>query len=75
MSDLIILDRLATENKDVLCFPIDTNFKRANIGKNGWGEITIAVSNDFIANINNYVGALYLANKDQFREYKESEGE
>ncbi len=66
ISALLVLNEMANTDADVLAFPLDTNFKYARTGKNGWGEITIAVSNHVIANIDSYVGSLYLANKDQY---------
>ncbi|MHB8961994.1 MAG: hypothetical protein ACYC5K_02455 [Saccharofermentanales bacterium] len=66
ISALLVLNEMGTQNDDVLAFPLNTNFKYARTGKDGWGEITIAVANHVIANIDRYVGALYLADKDQY---------
>ncbi len=68
VSALLALQDMADKNKDVLSLPIDTNFKYARTGKDGWGEIHVAIPNHVIANIDKYVGALYLANKDQYAE-------
>ena len=65
-SSLLVLDEMRTKNMDVLAFPLSTNFKYARTGKGGWGEITIAVSNHVIANIDAYVGSLFLANQEQY---------
>ena len=66
VSALLVLNEMGTRNEDVQAFPLSTNLKRAQTGKDGWGEITIAVSNHVITNINKYVGALYMANLEQY---------
>ena len=63
-----VLSVMADRNLDVMAFPLNTNFKYAHTGRDGWGEITVAVPNHVIANIDNYVGSLYLANRKQYRE-------
>jgi hypothetical protein len=75
ISDLIALDNMATDNKSILSFPISSNFKRGNTGKNGWGEIIIAIPNDVIINLTKYIGALYLADQNEFEKYKNAEPE
>ena len=77
---LLVLDKLAELNKDVYAFPLSTNLKSAKMGKDNWGEITVAVPNQLIYNINNYVGSLYLANAKEYedmcvKEYEDSTGE
>jgi DnaJ-class molecular chaperone len=66
VSALLVLHAMAEQNDDVLAFPLNTNFKYARTGKDGWGEITIAVSNHVIANMDSYVGSLYMANQAQY---------
>lgn len=66
VSALLVLHAMAEQNDDVLAFPLNTNFKYARTGKDGWGEITIAVTNHIIANMDSYVGSLYLANRNQY---------
>lgn len=66
ISALLVLHEMGKKNDDVLAFPLNTNFKYARTGTDGWGEITIAVANHVIANIDHYVGALYMADKEQY---------
>lgn len=70
ISDLIALNNMADDNKKIFAFPISSNFKYARTGKSGWGEITIAIPNNMVANIDQYVMALYAADKDEFKQYK-----
>lgn len=63
-----VLSVMADRNLDVMALPLSTNFKRANTGRDGWGEITVAVPNRVIANLDNYIGSLYLANRKQYGE-------
>jgi hypothetical protein len=72
-SDLITLDKMSIDNKKVFALPVSSNFKRANMGKNGWGEIVLAIPNETIMNLDNYIGALYLADKKEFDEYQNKE--
>lgn len=69
VSALVVLHELADrdEKEAVFAFPL-TNFKRAQTGKDGWGEITIAVSNHVIANIDRMVGSLYMADREKYAE-------
>lgn len=68
MSDFSKLDNIANRNGNIKAFPLGTNFKRAQIGKNGWGEMTIAVDNRTILNYTNgeVVGALYITSKEEW---------
>ncbi len=68
-----VLSKLANHGKkdSVFAFPLSTNFKCARTGKDGWGEITIAVSNHVVANIDHFVGSLYLADEDEYSRIEE----
>jgi hypothetical protein len=72
-NDLIALDKMARDNKKIFLLSISTNLKRANTGKDGWGEVVLAIPNETIMNLDNYVGGLYLADKEEFAEYKNKE--
>ena len=73
ISALPVLKKLADLDKqnEVFAFPIDTNLKYARTGKDGWGEITIAVSNNVVANIDKFVGSLYIADKEAYKQIEE----
>ena len=73
VSALDVLARLADlDMKDaVFAFPLDTNIKYARTGKDGWGEITIAVSNHVVANIEKFAGSLYIADKEAYKQIEE----
>ena len=45
MSDLLKLNNIAKRNGDIRMFPLD-NIKSAQTGKNGWGQITIAINKE-----------------------------
>ena len=74
MSDLLKLNNIAKRNGDIRMFPLD-NIKSAQTGKNGWGQITIAINNESVIDIltDKGVGALYLVGKEDWE--KESEVE
>lgn len=72
-SDLSALDKMARDNKKIYLISISTNFKRATTGKNGWGEVVLAVPNETIMSLDSYVGGLYLADQYEFAEYKNKE--
>lgn len=73
VSDLIAISNMADDNnQNVFAFPVSTNFKYARTGKDGWGEITIAIPNHMVSNIDKYVMSLYAADREEFRKYKEN---
>ena len=77
ISALAVLAKLADLDKqnEVFAFPLHTNLKYARIGKDGWGEITIAVSNHVVTNIDKFVGSLYMADAEAYKQVeKELEG-
>lgn len=70
ISALAVLKKFADLDKqnEVFAFPLDTNLKYARTGKDGWGEITIAVSNHVVANIDKFVGSLYMADAEAYKQ-------
>lgn len=69
ISAFAVLSEMADRNlSGVMAFPLNTNLKYAHTGRDGWGEITVAVPNHVIANINKYVGSLYFADRGQYGE-------
>ena len=56
----------------VFAFPLNTNFKYARTGREGWGEVTIAVTNHIIANIDKFSGSLYMADKDAYADIEKN---
>ena len=56
----------------VFAFPLNTNFKYARTGREGWGEVTIAVTNHIIANIDKFSGSLYMADKDAYADIEKT---
>lgn len=70
MSDLMAMDAISKKGGDIKAFPVGSNIKRCQTGADGWGEITIAVDNRTILQIGDYVGALYLVNREEFEKEK-----
>ena len=68
-SDLIVMQEMAERSMDICAFP---NVKRAQTGKNGWGELICAVPNPMILNMNSYLICLYMVNAKQFKQLKGS---
>lgn len=68
MSNLLKLDNIAKRNGNIKAFTLDSNFKRGQIGKQGWGEITIAVDNQTIKDYANseLIGVLYITSKEEW---------
>lgn len=73
MSDLIKLDAISKRNGDIKSFPVSSNFISSKSGKDGWGEIAIAIDNASVQNLfmGNAIGILYIVSKDEWE--KESE--
>lgn len=74
MGTLGIFEKMSNDNnKDLKVSPL-SNVKRACGGKNGWGEITIAMPNEIITNLlinpDYYVGGLIIASRSEFEKYK-----
>ena len=75
MSDLIIMNKMAQENKDISC---STTLVEAKTVKKG-GHVTIGVDHQSIVNLalpnNKYAAILYVVNMDEFKEIKKSEAQ
>jgi hypothetical protein len=69
MSDFEIIKKMSDGNMDIKLAPAG-NFKRAQTGKNGFGEITLAVDNNTIINLDDYYIGLFFMNKKQFDKLK-----
>ena len=72
MNDFEIMDKMAINNMDIVCCP-PSNFKRANTGKQGFGEIVMACGNEQIMNLDNYLPILYLVNAEVYGKLKTGE--
>jgi len=68
-SDFEIMSIMSQKNMDIKLAPSD-NFKRANTGKNGFGEVVMAVDNQTILNIDKYIFGLYFINREEFNKLK-----
>ena len=62
-----ILKKMSADNMDIVAAP-PSNFKRANTGKDGYGELTMAVANTQILRLNEYAVILFLVNKEQLKQ-------
>jgi hypothetical protein len=75
VNNLDVLAKMSKDNNKELKFaPINTNLKRAQSGKDGWGEVTIAMPNDIICDLlvnpEYYVGGFLIAKREEFNKYK-----
>lgn len=77
MSDFIKLKNIADRNGDIVSFNLSSNLKSAKTGKDGWGEVVIAVDNKTITEMavrDKYIGVLYLVSKEDWeKETKNNE--
>lgn len=74
MDDFKVMSEMSKSRKDIRMFPLKDNFKGAKTGKNGFGELTIAVNNSTIFEIfsgKKFVGGLYLMDEKQFFDIKQ----
>ncbi len=74
MGTLGVFERMSNDNnKELKVSPI-SNVKRASTGKNGWGEMVIAMPNDiitsFLVDSDKYIGGLLICRKEEFEKYK-----
>lgn len=76
-----IFERMSQKNNNALKLSPLSNVKSAQSGKDGWGEISIAVPNEIIINFlskeDYYVGGLLICERSEFENEKtlaESEG-
>lgn len=74
MNDFVKLGNIAKRNGDIKAFNASTNFISSKSGKNGWGEITIAIDNASVQNLfmDNAIGILYIVSKDEWKKESES---
>ena len=68
-------EKMSKDNNQELKVSPLSNVKRACSGKNGWGEMTVAMPNDvitnFLINPDYYIGGLVICKRDEFEKYKE----
>ena len=72
IDDFDVMRVMGTRKADIKMFP-PSNFKRCGTGKEGYGEVTIAVDNSTIQKLNtgvNIVFALYAVNHDEYKQIK-----
>ena len=77
MSDLIKLDNISKRNGDIRACPIPGNLKSTHTGKDGWGEVTIAIDNATVSRLNNddLFGILCLVSREEWEKEKAEEGD
>ena len=77
MSDLLKLEAIRKRNGDIKAFPIAHNFISADTGKNGWGNVKIAVDNETIIQMGvnqKYTGILYLVSNADWKAEQNKKG-
>jgi hypothetical protein len=70
MSDLLKLENIRKRNGDIKAYPITSNIISTETGKNGWGNVQIAVDNATISEMiinGKYTGILYLVSNDEWK--------
>ena len=72
MSDLLKLNNISKRDGDIRAFPLASNLKAAQTGKQGWGEVTIAVNNGTVQDlaIDNVIGILFIVGRDEWEKEK-----
>lgn len=75
MSDLQKLENISNRNGDIKAFPLTTNLKSGNTGKDGWGELKIAVDNATVINFTNnkVIGVLYVIGREEWEKEGDSD--
>lgn len=75
MGTLGIMEKMSNDNNKELKVSPLSNIIRGNTGKNGWGEMVIAMPNDIITdftiNPQNYIGGLIICKKEEFEKYRD----
>ena len=64
-----VLDLMCEREMNIYAFPLGTNMKRANTGKDNYGEMVIAVANDVILSMamgKKLTGVLLIYDAPQF---------
>lgn len=70
MNDFEVMKHMADNGMDIRVAPLASNLKRYQTGKDGYGEVTIAVDNVTIQLLNDYIGGLYLMSRAEFMQFK-----
>lgn len=69
-------EKMSQDNNQELKVSPLSNVKRACSGKDGWGEMTVAMPNDvitnFLINPDYYIGGLVICKRNEFEKYKEN---
>jgi hypothetical protein len=68
MSDLLKIENIRKKNGDIKAFPLSSNLKRTNHGKDVWGEVTIAIDGVSVERIWNdeVIGVLYIIGREEW---------
>ena len=69
-----IMERMSqNDNKDLKVSPL-SNIISANSGKDGWGNVTIAMPNEIVTGLltkpDSYIGGLLICSKEEFEKEK-----
>lgn len=69
-----IMERMSqNNNKDLKVSPL-SNIISAHSGKDGWGNVTIAMPNEIVVGLltkpDSYIGGLLICNKEEFEKEK-----
>lgn len=69
-----IMERMSQKNnKDLKVSPL-SNIISSRIGKDGWGNVTIAMPNEIVVGLliepDSYIGGLLICNKEEFEKEK-----
>lgn len=69
-----VFERMSQKNNKALKVSPLSNIRSAQSGKNGWGEIRIALPNELIANLlinpEYYIGGLIICDKSEYEKEK-----
>lgn len=72
---LEVLSRMSKNGNKALKLSPLSNIKSARSGKEGWGEVTIALPNELISKLtikpDYYIGGLILCERSEFKKEKE----
>jgi hypothetical protein len=75
LNNILVLAKMSEDgNPEIQLSPLQ-NMKRAQSGKDGWGEVTIAIPNEVVQNLltdsGYYVGGFLIAKREEFDKYRE----
>lgn len=69
-----VFERMSQKNNKALKVSPLSNIRSAQSGKNGWGEIRIALPNELLANLlinpEYYIGGLIICDKSEYEKEK-----